>query len=196
MLNLRATAIASVAALTLAFSASEGSAENAGQKLCVNSSTGATRVIDATESCRRAETTVKIPVGKTTNTSSYIVPGSGGGGYLSLSTADGGSELGIYCAPSNTVRWFATEPEVEAGDIQIFNAIAGQSFQAFNDLRTGGGAMDQAVVPPRPWTGVFTANYGKSLSRFEVTVSEINGRGDCLITVFSIGLGEAQIVKY
>ena len=196
MLNLRATAIASVAALTLAFSASEGSAENAGQKLCVNSSTGATRVIDATESCRRAETTVKIPVGKTTNTSSYIVPGSGGGGYLSLSTADGSAALYLFCAPTTDVYWFALVPEIKAGDIQIFNAIEGQAFQAYNDLVFNGGSMDHAVVPARPWTGVFTAKYGKSLSRFEVTVSEINGRGDCLVTLFSIGLGEAQIVKY
>ncbi len=190
----RATAVSAVTMLALAFSASEGSAQ---QKLCV-SATGATRVVDATESCRKIETTVKIPEavqGETVKTSSYLIPGSNNNNYLGLFTADGGSELDIYCRVPQ-VGWFATDPKVKAGDISIFNDISGQTFQAFNDLRYNGGSMDFAVVPSQPWTGTFIAKYGKSLSRFEVTVSQANPRGDCLVTVFSIGLGSAVIYKY
>lgn len=192
MLGLRVSAFAAVAALAITFSASEGSAE---QKLCV-SSTGATRVIETPARCRNIETAVNIPAavkGETIETSSYLVPRTGNGGYLDLFTADGGSQLSIYCtAGGNSSGWFAADPSVKAGEIKTFNAISGQPFQAFSDLYWGGGGMD-ATYATRPWTGVFTAKYGQSLSRFEVTVSEVNKRGDCLVTLFAIGLGRASI---
>ena len=195
MLDCRLSAVGGMAVLALGLSASEGSAE---QKLCV-SSTGATRVVETPEKCRKIETAVKIPEavkGETIKSSSYRIPGSGAGGYLSLTTADGMSELIINCYPSTDVRWFANDPSITAGDVQIFNAISGQTFQAFNDLQWNAGSQDPAVVPARPWTGVFSARYGTSLTRFEVTVSEISPGGDCLITLFSIGLGTARIIRY
>ena len=193
MLNFRATTIAAVAVLTMAFSASEALAQ---PKLCV-SSTGGTRVIDASERCKKnIETTVEIPAaieGETIKTSSYLIPSSNINNYLALLTADGSSELDIYCSVP-TVGWSAVNPEIKAGDVNIFNDISGQNFQAFSDLRFNGGMMDLAEVPALPWTGVFKAKYGKNLSRFEVTVSRVAGR-NCLVTVFSIGLGNAIVFK-
>ncbi len=192
MFFFRVTTIAALAVLTMAFSATEGSAQ---QKLCV-SSTGATRVIDATERCKKIETTVEIPeavVGETIKTSSYLVPSYNPNNYLGLYSADGGTVLNIYCS-SPLVGWSAMKPEIQAGDISIFNDISGEQFQAFNDLQYNSGMQDHAVVPALPWTGTFTAKYGKSLTRYEVTVSRHNAR-NCLMTVFSVGFGNAIIHK-
>jgi hypothetical protein len=188
--------MATVAVLALAYSASQGSAE---QRLCV-SSTGATRVIAATERCRKIETTVVVPdpvQGETIKSSFYTIPGQGGGGYLSLYTADGSSELMLFCFENGTnIGWNAAGSSIKPGDVRTFNSISGEQTQAFNDLYYGGGVMDFAVVPQRPWSGVFVAKYGKSLSRFELTVSTANAAGDCLVTLFSIGLGSTRIVRY
>lgn len=196
MLRFRVTQITAFAALTLVTTAGDGSAE---QKLCI-SSTGATRVIESEERCRKIETTVTIPdavEGETIKTSSYVVSGTGGGGWLALSTADRGSSLYFFCRPGDSnIGWKAESFDAKPGDIRTFNDVAGQPFQAFSDLVYGTGIIDAAVVPPRPWTGVFTVKYGKSLSRFELTVSDANARGDCLVTVFSIGLGSAWVGKY
>ena len=190
---LRCFAIAAVAFVAAGLSANEGRAE---QKLCVNASTGASRVIDAAKRCSKAETAVVIPgaaKGETIVSSSYIVPNSFAHN-LSLITADNGAELGIHCSV-NQVSWFAIDPSISAGDVNIFNAVSGKPFQAFHDLQYGAGGMDVADVRERPWTGVFTYKHKKAMSRFEVTFSEINNRGDCLITLFSIGLGSATVVK-
>ena len=190
---LRCFAIAAVAFVAAGLSANEGRAE---QKLCVNASTGASRVIDAAKRCSKAETAVVIPEaakGETIVSSSYIVPNSFGS-YLSLITADAAAELSISCS-INQVTWYANDLSIAAGDVNIFNAISGKPFQAFHDLRFAGGAMDSADITERPWTGVFTYKHKKAMSRFEVTFSEINNRRDCLITLFSVGLGSATVVK-
>jgi hypothetical protein len=74
--------------------------------------------------------------------------------------------------------------------------ISGKPFHAFNDLRCNGGGMNAADVAGRPWSGVFTYRYKKTntLSRFEVTLSETSN-GDCLVTLFAVGLGSVALVK-
>ena len=197
MLGFRTSVIAAMAVLAIGLSASEGSAE---QKLCV-SPTGATRVVETPEKCRRVETTVKIPEaekGETIKTSSYVVSGTGAGGVLQLSTADRGSTLFIWCNASGSydAGWFASSPDVAAGDIVIINDVSGQAVQSFSDLAYNAGLQDNVTIPALPWTGTFTAKYGKSLSRFEVTVSNDNPQGNCLVTLFAIGFGSAYVHKF
>lgn len=189
----RFLAVTAFACVMAGLSAHESRAE---QKLCVNASTGASRVIDAETRCSKAETAVVIAgatKGETVVASSYIVANIPNH-YLSVITADNGAELNIYCS-GNAVGWFALDPAVSAGDVNIFNAVSGQPFQAFRDLTYNGGFMDAAVVTERPWTGVFTYRNKQAMSRFEVTVSEVNKRRDCLVTLFSIGLASAKVVK-
>lgn len=189
----RMCAAAILALLAAGLSAGEGRAE---QKLCVNNANGSSRIIDAAERCSKAETAVVIAgatKGETVVASSYIVANIPSH-YLSVITADSGAELNIYCS-GNAVGWFANDPAVSAGDVNIFNAVSGQPFQAFRDLTYNGGFMDAAVVTERPWTGVFTYRNKQAMSRFEVTVSEVNKRRDCLVTLFSIGLASAKVVK-
>jgi hypothetical protein len=103
----------------------------------------------------------------------------------------------LFCFENGTnIGWNAAGSSIKPGDVRTFNSISGEQTQAFNDLYYGGGVMDFAVVPQRPWSGVFVAKYGKSLSRFELTVSTANAAGDCLVTLFSIGLGSTRIVRY
>ena len=177
---------------------------SAEHKLCVNDSTGATRVIEAPERCRKAETGVVIPHeadGETVKASSYVMPGSvaSGGSNLKLYTKNGQIRLSINCnyggtlSINNAAYWAAENASVTAGSTSIFNNVEGQTFQAFNDLYYGGGSMDDATLPSRPWTGVFIARQGNAMSRFEVTVSDKNPRGDCLVTLFSVGLGSATV---
>jgi hypothetical protein len=197
-MELRWKKLAYAACIALALTAQEALAEH---KLCVNDSTGATRVIEAPERCRKSETAVIIPHkadGETAKATSYTIPGSGSGGYMSVTTAAGGAQLHVPCNygdSSDYIGWFSFDSSITAGTVQVFNAIEGQPFQAFNDLRQGGGLMDISSVPVRPWSGVFTVRQGKALSRFELTMSNKNARGDCLVTLFSIGLGSVDIVQ-
>ena len=186
-------AVSAIVLSMAGLSAGDGRAE---QKLCVNSSTGASRIIDVAKRCSKAETTVVIPGaanGETIVSSSYIVPNSPAN-YLSLVTADNGAQLIMFCSLDQTY-WFAIDTAISAGDVNTFNAVSGKPFQAFHDLQYGGGGMDFADITERPWTGVFTYKRKKAMSRFEVTFSEINNRRDCLITLFSVGLGSATVVK-
>ena len=197
----RAGTVSALVVSAITLTAPGASAEH---KLCVNDSTGATRVIEAPERCRKAETGVVIPHeadGETVKASSYVMPGSvaSGGSNLKLYTKNGQVRLSINCnyggtlSINNAAYWVAENASVTAGSTSIFNNVEGQTFQAFNDLYFGIGAMDAATVPARPWTGVFTAKQGNALSRFEVTVSDKNPRGDCLVTLFSIGLGGVTV---
>ena len=183
-----------------------GAAPGAGaeHKLCVNDSTGATRVIEAPQRCRKAETTVVIPHeadGETVKATSHVLPGSvdSGGSILTLNTENEDLSFSIACnyggteAGHNTTNWYANTLSVTAGSVTTFNNIKGEPFQVFNDLYFGGGGMDIVTTPSRPWTGVFTAKQGNAMSRFEVTVSDKNAEGDCLVTLFSIGLGSVTI---
>jgi len=190
-----------LAGVALVISTDEGRAEH---KLCINDSTGATRVIEAPQRCRKAETAVVIPHeadGEKVKASSYVLPGSvaSGGRLLTLNTENGDFSLSIACnyggtdAGHNTTNWYANTLSVTAGSVTTFNNIKGEPLRVFNDLYYGGGGMDQVTPPSRPWTGVFTAKQGNAMSRFEVTVSDKNARGDCLVTLFSIGLGSVTI---
>lgn len=78
---------------------------------------------------------------------------------------------------------------MSAEDAKTFNVISGKPFQAFNDLRYNGGFLNLADLSERPWAGAFTYRNKKNLSRFEVTLSEVNANDDCLMTLFSTGLG-------
>ena len=173
-------------------------------KLCINDSTGATRVIEVPDRCRKAETAVVIPHeadGEMVKASSYVLPGSvaSGGRLLNLNTENGDFSLSIACnyggtdAGHNTTNWYANTSSVTAGSVVIVDNIKGEPLRVFNDLYYGGGGMDQVTPPSRPWTGVFTAKQGNAMSRFEVTVSDKNAQGDCLVTLFSIGLGSVSV---
>jgi hypothetical protein len=78
---------------------------------------------------------------------------------------------------------------MSAEDAKTFNVISGKPFQAFNDLRYTDGFLNWADVSERPWAGAFTYRNKKTLSRVEVTLSEVNANADCLRTLFSTGLG-------
>jgi hypothetical protein len=98
----------------------------------------------------------------------------------------------------NEAYWFAG-PGVVAGEIAITNQLDGEPLQAFNDLEFNQGGQDRATVGGNPqlgawpWHGVFTANDGGTLSRWDVTVTG-SAVGDCTAVVYANGGGVANVV--
>jgi len=129
----------------------------------------------------------------------YTIPGSGGisgGGYIVLNSPTSRAQLNITCnygvAGDNEAFWFAGQG-VTAGQIAITNQVDGEILQAFNELAFNQGGQDRAVLPAWPWHGVFTANDGGTLSRWDVTVTGTSG-GDCMVVVYANNGGAANIV--
>jgi hypothetical protein len=144
------------------------------------------------------------PPGLASVGTAYLIPGTGGtygGGYLSLETPNSNAKLQITCNYSlvgdNEAFWFAGTG-VLAGQIAITNQLDGQPLKAFNDLASNQGGQDRATVGGNPqlgawpWHGVFTANNGGTLSRWDVTVTGSAG-GDCTVVVFANNGGAANI---
>lgn len=137
----------------------------------------------------------------------YTIPGSGGtsgGGYLKVVTANGHAELDLTCnygfAGDNEAFWFADNPSVTPGSIQILNQVtqtSGTNLQSFNDLGYNLGGQDRAFPPTSqgtwPWSGTFTAIEGSNVSQFQVTVTGSSGN-NCQVSLVSSGLGSASIV--
>jgi hypothetical protein len=135
---------------------------------------------------------------------SYNLPGSGGasgGSYLKLVTANSHAELDLTCnygSPGDTEAfWFADDPSVVAGTIEITNIVDGYPMQAFKDLAYNSGGQDRAfatVADPantqgtRPWHGLFTANEGGVLTQFDVIFTG-TATGDCTAVVYTNGGG-------
>jgi hypothetical protein len=129
----------------------------------------------------------------------YTIPGSGGsagGGYIVLNSPTSRAQLNITCnygvAGDNEAFWFAGQG-VTAGQIATTNQVDGEILQAFNELAINQGGQDRAVLPAWPWHGVFTANDGGTLSRWDVTVTGTSG-GDCIVVVYANNGGAAYIV--
>lgn len=135
----------------------------------------------------------------------YVIPGSGGaygGGYLELYTANNRATLYITCnygvPGDNEAYWAAGNPEVLAGDIMIVNQLDGQPLQVFNNLESGLGGQDRAQINGNdqlgdwPWHGVFTANDGGELTRWDVTINGSSG-GDCTAIVYANNGGTVNV---
>ncbi len=137
-------------------------------------------------------------------TTTYTIPGNGGtfgGGYLTLTTANGDVELDITCnygfAGDNEAFFFADNPSLTAGQVQVTVAIQGQSTENFNDLAYNQGGQDRAFASTFdqgtwPWQGVFTAVEGATTTQWTVSDTGSAG-GDCTVTVTTIGGGSATI---
>ncbi len=136
----------------------------------------------------------------------YVIPGSGGsqgGGYLVLTTPSSRASLYVTCNYSlvgdNEAFWFAGSG-VSAGSIAIINQLDGEPLQAFNDLETNQGGQDRATragnpqLGSWPWHGVFTANDGGTLTRWDVTTTGSPG-GDCTALVYAYNGGTADVVQ-
>lgn len=135
----------------------------------------------------------------------YVIPGSGGvsgGGYLQLNTVNDRASLSISCnygfEGDNEAYWFAEAQDVVAGDIMIVNQLDGQPLQVFNDLEYNQGGQDRAEVDGSaqlgdwPWHGVFTANDGGTLTRWDVTIDGSSG-GDCTAIVYANNGGTVSV---
>lgn len=106
------------------------------------------------------------------------------------------AQLIITCnygfAGDNEAFWFAGHG-VTAGQIATTNQVDDEILQAFNELAINQGGQDRAVLPAWPWHGVFTANDGGTLSRWDVTVTGTSG-GDCSVVVYANNGGAANVV--
>ena len=133
----------------------------------------------------------------------YLIPGSGGtlnrGGYLSILTANGHAQLNITCnrdAPNDTnAYWIAMHPSVTPGSIEVTTAFAGPTgVSSSTDLGYNLGPNFVEFVPFRPWKGVFTANEGGTLTRYEVTITGGFAGTTCTVVVYASGGGPAIVV--
>jgi hypothetical protein len=131
----------------------------------------------------------------------YTIPGSGGiygGGYLQLQSSNLHFELDVTCsygsAAENEAFFFADSPLVTTGTIQTTVAIDGRALLAFNDLNYNSGGQDRGFPGQWPWHGVFTANEGGTLTRWDITVTRTAG-GDCLAFVYANGGGTGTIFQ-
>ena len=134
----------------------------------------------------------------------YFIPGSGGsegGGYLQLSTPNSRATLYVTCNFVNTrsqAFWMAGS-DVVAGEITIINQMDGESMAVFNDLDGSPGAQDWAKIGGSddlgmwPWHGVFAANDGGTLSRWDITLTR-SMDDDCTAIVYANGGGEAMVL--
>lgn len=135
----------------------------------------------------------------------YVIPGAGGtfgGGYIELSSPSSRALLSITCNygsnGDNEAFWFAGSGVV-AGEVAVINQLDGEPLQAFNDLEYNQGGQDRATrggssqLGAWPWHGVFTANDGGVLSRWDVTMTGSPG-ADCTAVVYANGGGVANIV--
>lgn len=130
----------------------------------------------------------------------YTIPGRGGtygGGYLQLQSSNLHFELDVTCsygAPTeNSTLFFADSPVVTTGTVQTTVAIDGHALLAFNDLNYNSGGQDRGFPGQWPWHGVFTANEGGTLTRWDITVTRTE-RGDCLAFVYADGGGTGTVV--
>ncbi|MFY0571299.1 hypothetical protein ACN28E_46745 [Archangium lansingense] len=135
----------------------------------------------------------------------YTIPGSGGmfgGGYLQLQSSNQHFELDVTCgygfATDNEAFFFANSPVVTTGTVQTTVAIDGRALLAFNDLNYNSGGQDRAFADTWyqgqwPWHGVFTANEGGTLTRWDITMTR-TADGNCLAFVYTNGGGSGTIV--
>jgi len=135
----------------------------------------------------------------------YVIPGTGGtfgGGYLTLSSANGDLELQIYCnygsAGENQTGFFADSPSVTTGSTLVTVDIDGYPLAIYDDLSYGSGGQDHGFSPPNyegtwPWHGVFTADENGTLTRWDVT-SDGTSTGDCTVVVYANAGGNANVV--
>jgi hypothetical protein len=94
-------------------------------------------------------------------------------------------------AGDNEVVWFAESPAVTAGSVRVLNNIDGDGINLFNDLAYGSGGQDRGFPSTGfqgtwPWHGVFTADEGGTLTRWDITVVGSAG-GNCTAVVYASG---------
>ena len=91
--------------------------------------------------------------------------------------------------------FFANKPSVTAGSVLIAVNVDGQALLTFNDLAYNAGGQDRAFASnhPWPWHGVFTANQGGTLTRWDVTSTGSSG-ANCTVVVYATGAGKGTIV--
>ncbi|MCP3167809.1 hypothetical protein [Myxococcus qinghaiensis] len=140
-----------------------------------------------------------------TDGTAYTIPGSGGmfgGGYLRLLPSSQRFELDVTCGygfpTDNEAFFFANSPSVTTGTVQTTVAIDGRALLTFNDLNYNSGGQDRAFADTWyqgqwPWHGVFTANDGGTLTRWDITVTR-TASGNCLAFVYTTGGGTGSIV--
>lgn len=146
------------------------------------------------------------PAGPGTVATTYRLPGTGGstvGSYLELRTTGGRASLNVSCnygsVGESSAFWFAEDPAVVAGMIEIINVVDGAPMQSFNDLQYNKGGQDHAGFPTtpqgrRPWHGRFIANDGGVLTQWDVVLTDTPD-GDCNAIVEASG-GSPGIVIY
>jgi hypothetical protein len=130
--------------------------------------------------------------------SMYTSPGMGGtvgGGYLELMSANGHVALDVTCnygpAGDNEAFFFAMDPSVTPGSIQVTVAVDGQPSESFNDLGYNLGGQDRAFSTTGfqgtwPWHGIFTATEGSTVTRWDITVTG-SSTSNCAALVYGGG---------
>ena len=142
---------------------------------------------------------VQGPQGPTgVSCSAYVLPGTGGtfgGSYLRLTTANLAYELDLtynYGAVGDTEAFYFAD--VSGHSATASNVIDGEPIQYFSSLDYGVGGTDRAVLPGRPWHGVFTINEGGTVAHWEVTLADGPGGNADVVACATGATGPASVV--
>jgi len=76
----------------------------------------------------------------------------------------------------------------------VTNVVDSDPMQYFGSLNLVG-KTDQAVLPSRPWHGIFTINEGGIISRWDVTVADGAGSAGDVVVCSTGSIGPIQVFR-